>query len=33
MGKEKRTGEIRNTHKISVGNHERKKLFGRTRPR
>ena len=33
MGHEKRTGEIKNTHKISGGNNEWKMHFGRSRPR
>jgi len=33
LGKEKFTGEIRNTHKISVRKLERKRRFGRSRPR
>jgi len=33
MGQEKLTGEIKNTNKISVGNPERKRPFGRSRPR
>jgi len=33
MGQEKRAAEIKNTNKISVGNHERKRHFGRSRPR
>jgi len=33
MGQEKGTGEIKNTHNLSIGTHERKKHFGRSRPR
>ena len=33
MGLEKYTGEIKNTHTISVANPERKRDFGRSRPR
>jgi len=33
MGQEKCTGEIKNTHTISVGNCERKRYFGKYRAR
>jgi hypothetical protein len=33
MGQEKGTGEIKNTHTISVGEYKRKRSFGRSRPR
>jgi len=33
MGQGKCTGEMTNTHKISVGNPERNKQFWRSRPR
>jgi hypothetical protein len=33
MGQDKSTAEIKNTHKISVENPERKRHFGRSRPR
>ena len=33
MGQERRTGEVTNTHKISVGNCERKRYFGKSRAR
>jgi hypothetical protein len=33
MGQEKCTGEIKNTHTNSVGNPDRKRHFGRCRPR
>jgi len=33
MGQEERTGEIKNAHKISVGNQDRKRHFGRSRSR
>jgi len=33
MGQEKSAAEIKSTHKISVGNHERKRQFGTSRPR
>jgi hypothetical protein len=33
MGQEKRTGEYKDAHKISVENHERKRHCGTSRPR
>jgi hypothetical protein len=33
MGQDKFTGEIKNTHKISVCNPERRRHFGRSRAR
>jgi hypothetical protein len=33
MGQEKCTGEIKNTHKISAGNLDRKRHFERFRPK
>jgi len=33
MGQEKHTGEIKDTHKISIWTPERKKHFGRSRAR